>query len=119
MLIILALSKEPWTNAQKVLKDLELPSGRLKKEKEEIDQCRKRRKKRACPDPLAAGALSLERTKEELEHLLKGGPLRSFQAAILDYLFHYKWSRSYPERFSAYNLSRSAGRVNALFSPII
>ena len=93
-------------------------SSRLETERKALEKCGKRQKSRACLEPLTG--LSLERTQEELKHLLHNdGPLRSFRAAILDYLFHYKWSRSYPERFSAYNLPRSAGRVNALFSPVI
>ncbi len=69
----------------------------------------------------SSGYPKLANTLHELERLLtkKSGGLRSFRAAILDYLFQYKWSVSYPNRFSPYNLERSAGRLNAVFSPII
>ena len=77
MLILLALSDNPWRNTETVF-------TALKRE-------------------VVSKGLLLDRTQEELNRLFTGGNLTSLQAAILDYLFHYKWSRMYPRRFSPHN----------------
>ena len=123
MLIVLALSQKPWENASKALENmanLQRWPGRLKAETADQSSA-KLPANAACGNRKPVQFPSLVRTKEELEFLLSpdGAALRSLRAALLDYLFHYKWSQAYPERFSAHNLQRSAGRVDGLFGPVV
>lgn len=53
-----------------------------------------------------------------LNRLYEGHRHRLLQAAVADFLFNYKWSSTYPKKFSPYNYSRSADQLNSLFSPV-
>jgi hypothetical protein len=59
-----------------------------------------------------------ERLELELKSLLDGKRLSVFRAAILDFLFHYKWARVYPREFVPYDLKVSAHTLDSLLTPI-
>ena len=117
MIIMLALSSKPLYYAKKVSFWHVNLSERLIKEQQEINNCEEEFSPTICLDPRRS--IRLTRTRDEFRNLFEGEQVKLFQAAILDYLFHYKWSLSYPERFSAYNLARSADRIDAFFYPIV
>ncbi|MGH9774867.1 MAG: hypothetical protein ACRD50_07950 [Candidatus Acidiferrales bacterium] len=45
--------------------------------------------------------------------------LHIMRAAVLDFLFHYKWANVYASDFSPYDLQRSAHVLDSLLSPIM
>jgi hypothetical protein len=45
--------------------------------------------------------------------------LRIFKAALIDFLFQYKWTYEYLDDFVPYDLQRSAHVVDSLFGPIV
>ncbi|MFI5098051.1 MAG: IPT/TIG domain-containing protein [Candidatus Acidiferrales bacterium] len=56
------------------------------------------------------------------EQLIKlGNPrnLHIFQAALLDFLFQYRWTVVYPDDFVPYDLQRTAHQLDSLFGPIV
>lgn len=55
----------------------------------------------------------------ELELLAKRRNLHIFQAALLDFLFQYKWTVIYPDDFVPYDLQRTAHQLDSLLGPIV
>jgi len=58
---------------------------------------------------------------DEAQREFGGEPSRAkpLQAAIANFLFHYKMAEQYPHEFSAYDLSQSAQELNTELNPLI
>ncbi len=67
----------------------------------------------------AAPALKLDQFKGELERLMgQQEELRIFRAALLDFLFQYKWMYQYPEAFIPYDVQRTAHQFDGIIAPL-
>ena len=71
-----------------------------------------------CPSKKTA-ELKFDRFGAELELLAKPRNLHIFQAALLDFLFQYKWTVIYPDDFVPYDLQRTAHQLDSLLGPIV
>ncbi|MGH9745633.1 MAG: hypothetical protein ACRD59_05920 [Candidatus Acidiferrales bacterium] len=56
---------------------------------------------------------------EQLFELTTPRNLHAFQAALLDFLFQYKWTVTYPDDFVPYDLQRTAHQLDSLIGPIV
>jgi hypothetical protein len=82
----------------------------------------------ACPvdDPGDAASINADsapplcfwRFRERLSEIAKPRNLRILRAALLEFLFEYKWTIVYPNDFIPYNLQRTAHVVDGLFAPV-
>jgi len=83
---------------------------------------------RECPvdDPGDAASINADsapllcfwRFRERLSEIAKPRNLRILRAALLEFLFEYKWTIVYPNDFIPYNLQRTAHVVDGLFAPV-
>ena len=46
-------------------------------------------------------------------------PIGLLRSSVADFLYHYKMSAQFPERFGSYELTHSAQQLNALFNPLV
>ena len=124
MLIMLAMTTKPWKNAKIIFTEQFLHEKSLRYlqqniYKHNINRLRNHRKKKDSSDDYMPEFVGLFNTLGELENLLTGETLNLFRAAILDYLFHYRWSVLYPENSVPYHLTTSAGRLDSLLGPVV
>lgn len=63
--------------------------------------------------------LCFENFKKQLGTLRQPHNLRLFRAALLDFLFQYKWTVVYPNDFVPYDLERTTNYLDGLFNPIV
>jgi hypothetical protein len=69
----------------------------------------------ASEGPLAGCFVNFE---QKLSRIASAGNLQALRAAILDFLFNYKWTQNYPNDFVPYDLRRSAHVLDDLLQPI-
>ena len=62
--------------------------------------------------------LRFSRFEQELRNLLEGNQLPVFRTAILDFLYHYKWTIQYKHDFVPYDLQRTAHALDSLLTPV-
>jgi len=73
----------------------------------------------SCPRLKSGRDLNFTNFCEQLVEIADSRNLHIFQAALLDFLFHYKWTIVYPDDFIPYDLQRTAHQLDSLFGPIV
>jgi hypothetical protein len=63
--------------------------------------------------------LNFTRFCAQLTELAAPRNLHTFQAALLDFLFQYRWTITYPDDFVPYDLQRTAHLLDSLFGSIV
>jgi hypothetical protein len=66
-----------------------------------------------------AACLDFDQFKERFEILSDPKNLHALQAALLDFLFQYKWTVTYPNDFVPYDLQRTAHALDDLLQPLV
>jgi hypothetical protein len=61
---------------------------------------------------------SFARFSKQLDVFSRASNLHIMRAAVLDFLYYYKWANVYPNDFSPYDLQRSAHVLDSLLSPL-
>jgi hypothetical protein len=65
------------------------------------------------------GLLCFDKFRDQLTRATQSGNLHVLRAALLDFLFAYKWTINYPNDFVPYDLDTTAHYLDGLLAPII
>jgi len=123
LLLFLAASQEPLRTAKAVLDAMETgtPTDQDPSDKFNPDTCEDSMKPAQTKGKpkLQTSRLFLPQFRKQLCKLLAPRQLKLFQAAILDFLFQFKWTIQYPHDFIPYDLQRTAQVFDSLLTPLL